>query len=75
MIDILNSIEKNIKGVFLDGFNDYVSIDYVTRRGLYGIANQFKKRFDIYVCAQGHDFLHIKLITNYGLIEVNITKI
>jgi len=75
MIDLLNSIERNVKGVFLDGYDGYESIDYVTRRNLYDIATQFKRRYDIYVCALGHDFLHIKLITNYGLVEININKI
>lgn len=75
MIDILNSIEKHIKGVFLDGCNDYDSIDYITRRDLYDIAKQFKRKYDIYVCAQGYNFLHIKLITDYGLVDINITKI
>jgi hypothetical protein len=75
MIDLLNSIERNIKGVFLDDCNDYDSIDYITRRDLYSVATQFKRKYDIYVCAQGYNFLHIKLITDYGLVDINITKI
>jgi len=75
MIDLLISIEKHIKGLFLDSHDDYNSIDYFTRRDLYDIAKQFKRKYDIYVCAQGYNFLHIKLIIDYGLVDINITKI
>jgi hypothetical protein len=74
-MDLITHIDKNIKGLFLTGSEPYEFIDFTTRRDLYDIAHRFKRLYDIYICAQGYNFLHIKLLTDYGLIDVNIKRI
>jgi hypothetical protein len=73
-MDLLTHIDKNVRGLFLDNYDEYQQIDYTTRRDLYGLANRFKRIYDIYVCAIGYNFLHIKLLTDYGIVDINIKK-
>jgi hypothetical protein len=74
-MDLLSHIDRNINGLFLTNSEPYEFIDFTTRRDLYDIAHRFKRLYDIYICAQGYNFLHIKLVTDYGIVDVNIKRI
>jgi len=74
-MDLITHIDKYIEGLFLKDNYGYEFIDYETRRDLWKIAKRFKEMYDIYVCALGHDQLHIKIITIYGLVDINIKRI
>lgn len=74
-MDLISHIDKNIYGLFLTDSEPYEFIDFSTRRDLYDIAYRFKRLYDIYLCAQGYNFLHIKLLTDYGIVDINIKRI
>ena len=74
-MDLLQHIEQKIKGLFLKNHDLHREIDFFTRRDLYSIATKFKNLYDIYSIAIGNNMLHIKLICDYGIIDINIYKI
>jgi len=74
-MDLITNIDRNIEGLYLRDNYGYEFIDYETRRDLWKIAKRFKEMYDIYVCAMGHNQLHIKLITDFGFVDINIKRI
>jgi hypothetical protein len=74
-MNLLQHIDHKIKGLFLKNHDLYREIDFFTRRDLFAIAKQFKNLYDLYSYAIGNDMLHLKLITDYGLVDINIYKI
>jgi len=74
-MDLLQHIDHKIKGLYLKNHDLYREIDFFTRRDLFQLANQFKNLYDIYSIAIGNNMLHIKLITDYGLVDINVYKI
>ena len=74
-MDLITNISRNVEGLFLENNYGYEFIDYITRRDLWKIAKRFKEMYDIYVCAMGHNLLHIKLITDFGFVDINIKRI
>ena len=74
-MDLISHINKNFRGLsFYEQVNDD-SLVFTTKRNLYDIAHRFKYLYDIYICAQGYNMLHIKLITDYGLVDIDIKHI
>lgn len=73
-MDLISHIDRNIRGLFLDKFLDEDNLVFTTRRDLYSIAQRFKYLYDVYICAQGYNSLHIKLYTDYGIVNIDIIR-
>jgi hypothetical protein len=74
-MDLITHINKNFRGLFLDEYINDDNLVFITRRNLYDIAHRFKYLYDIYICALGHNMLHIKLVTDRGLVDIDIKRI
>ena len=74
-MDLITHIDKNFRGLFLVEYINDDNLIFITRRNLYDIARRFKYLYDIYVCALGHNILHLKLVTDRGLVDIDIKRI
>jgi hypothetical protein len=73
-MDLITHIDRNFRGLFLDEYIDDDNLIFTTRRNLYDIAHRFKYLYDIYICALGYNMLHIKMVTDKGIVNIDVKR-
>jgi len=75
IMDLKSHITTFIHGLrYIDTDED--QLNYITyKRNLYKLADEFKKLYDLDTCALGYTDLFLRIITDDGIVCVNIHKI
>jgi hypothetical protein len=73
-MDLISHILHHVRGLRFKYQIDDDFLVFKTKRDLYSVAKRFKALYDVDICNLGYSMLHIKLLTDNGIVEIDILR-